>query len=159
MLMVLRDQEWRLLRELRLAAQRESPLALLSSHEDESQLDEQHWRREARCHTWLALFDFDRPVGLIGAIRDDEIPTTDRYLVSLWIEPSYRRKGIARLLIEATVSRLRDEGVTAVWLWVFGDNLPAKRLYRRLGFVSTGDRQPLPTDPSRIEERMRRELD
>jgi hypothetical protein len=45
-----------------------------------------------------------------------------------------------------------------VTLWVTGGNLPAQSLYRALGFVETGDYQPLPSDPSRQETRMRLSL-
>jgi ribosomal protein S18 acetylase RimI-like enzyme len=37
-------------------------------------------------------------------------------------------------------------------------NASARRLYERCGFSATGERQPLPSDPSLAEIRMRRDL-
>jgi RimJ/RimL family protein N-acetyltransferase len=45
-----------------------------------------------------------------------------------------------------------------MFLWVTESNAPARRLYERCGFTPTGDRQPLPSDPSLPEIRMRRAL-
>jgi len=39
-------------------------------------------------------------------------------------------------------------------LWVLDGNGPALQLYERFGFASTRERQPLPADPTRSEERM-----
>jgi ribosomal protein S18 acetylase RimI-like enzyme len=52
------------------------------------------------------------------------------------------------------LDRLRAAGMVRAWLWVLGGNAPARRLYEALGFVSTGERQPLKKDPARYEERM-----
>jgi hypothetical protein len=44
------------------------------------------------------------------------------------------------------------------WLWILNGNDPALRLYEQFGFQSTNQRQPLPEQPSRYEERMRLRL-
>lgn len=45
------------------------------------------------------------------------------------------------------------EGARVLTLFVADGNDRARRLYERLGFRSTGERQPLPSDPARGEER------
>jgi hypothetical protein len=46
------------------------------------------------------------------------------------------------------------EGATTVSLWVVDDNHPAGDLFVRAGYVRTKERQALPRDPSRTEERL-----
>jgi ribosomal protein S18 acetylase RimI-like enzyme len=45
----------------------------------------------------------------------------------------------------------RENSVACVNLWVTETNEPALRLYEACGFERTGQRQPLPSDPSDIE--------
>ena len=46
-----------------------------------------------------------------------------------------RRQGLARRLVEATVTRVREQGATDLALNVFGDNTAAIALYESLGFA------------------------
>jgi hypothetical protein len=58
----------------------------------------------------------------------------------LWIianvvtHPDYRRRGIARGLMEAAIQAARDCGARQIQLQVRADNAGAQRLYERLGF-------------------------
>ncbi len=45
-------------------------------------------------------------------------------------------------------------GVTELYAWVLDGNDAARRVYQRLGFVLTGERQPLPGSMGRMEERL-----
>jgi RimJ/RimL family protein N-acetyltransferase len=45
-----------------------------------------------------------------------------------------------------------------VRLWVTETNAPARALYERCGFALTGDRQPVPSNPSLDEVAMTRPL-
>jgi ribosomal protein S18 acetylase RimI-like enzyme len=45
-----------------------------------------------------------------------------------------------------------------LYLCVTESNASARELYERYGFTPTGERQPLPSDPSLPEMRMRRLL-
>lgn len=65
---------------------------------------------------------------------------------------------MATRLVGEMLRHLRATGVGRAWLWVLDGNEAAYALYRKLGFVSTGVRQPLRTDPTRYEERFTRPL-
>jgi ribosomal protein S18 acetylase RimI-like enzyme len=52
----------------------------------------------------------------------------------------------------------RNRNATAVRLWVTETNDRARMLYERCGFAPTGERQPLPSDPSLGEVAMSRTL-
>ena len=59
------------------------------------------------------------------------------HIISLAVHPSYRRKGIGKLLLNRTLVILRGLGATSCRLEVREDNIPAQLLYRSLGFLES----------------------
>ena len=78
------------------------------------------------------------PCGVIGLLHIDRIRGEAEYYTTVG-EPALKRKGIAlaasRLLLEFAFGTL---GLRAVYLVTEPDNLPARSLFRRLGFSETG---------------------
>jgi len=151
-----------LLRDLRLRALRDAPSAFASTYADEVDRPQEEWdARAARGSagpdgfTGVAL-DGDNGVGLVGGFRNDhDGHHADIDLVSMWVAPSHRGSGVAAMLVDAVLDWARDEAAAeVVGLWVTRGNTAAQRLYERLGFVETGDVQPLPSDPCKDEVRM-----
>jgi ribosomal protein S18 acetylase RimI-like enzyme len=147
------------LRDIRLRALRDAPGAFASSFEIESARPRAAWEEAAGAWsagvgaaTFVAELDHEW-VGLIGAFR-----AADRReiveLVSMWVAPGFRRRGIAQSLVEEVVVWARETGADAVALGVADGNDAAIAAYERAGFVLTGERHPLPSDPSRDELRM-----
>jgi GNAT superfamily N-acetyltransferase len=95
-------------------------------------------------------------VGIVAGITEDRPGVAQ--LVSMWVAPEARGKGVARLLIDAVVMWARDRGMRHLELWVTEDNDRARVLYERAGFSATGERQPVPSDPARMEDRLVREI-
>ena len=63
----------------------------------------------------------------------------DRYLVvNVSVHPDFRRRGIARRLMEAILEQVQGEGGRFALLQVVKDNLPAVDLYKSLGFQVLG---------------------
>ncbi len=146
--------EWRLLREIRLAALRDSPFAFGSTYARELGFDEQVWRLRVAGRGYFLAVDGGSPVGLAAGYRDPDALPGRRELVSMWITPAARGYGVAALLIDAVAGWARADGADELALWVVDANDAALRAYRRAGFVETGERQPvLPGDP-RMEQRM-----
>jgi ribosomal protein S18 acetylase RimI-like enzyme len=56
------------------------------------------------------------------------------FISNLAVEPVYQGQGIARELMQAAIGMARDRGGESVTLQVRGDNVPALKLYRDLGF-------------------------
>lgn len=57
------------------------------------------------------------------------------YISAVATHPDYRRKGIARRLMESAIEHIRQRGGELALLSVRADNEPACLLYRRLGFI------------------------
>jgi ribosomal protein S18 acetylase RimI-like enzyme len=72
----------------------------------------------------------------------------------MWVRPSARGRKAGEALITACADWARAHGHTALYLWVTESNDRARGLYERCGFTPTGERQPLPSDPSLPEIRM-----
>lgn len=61
--------------------------------------------------------------------------STDVWIVgTVGVLPAYRRRGIARALVEASLDLIGERGGTKAWLSVIAGNVPAYRLYEKLGF-------------------------
>jgi len=59
-------------------------------------------------------------------------------LTSLFVHPTHRRRGIARMLVERLLTQAETAGLESVRLEVVADNLEAVALYESLGFVRYG---------------------
>lgn len=57
------------------------------------------------------------------------------------VHADYRRRGIARTLLNRVVAVARDQSIKQVLLEVRYSNLPAQKLYETMGFVKTGVRK------------------
>lgn len=146
-------------RELRLRALRDDPQAFGSTHENEIQRSLAEWRTRvedssAGDSAFLALAKADGvAVGMVGGYQPDDRPA-DREVVSMWVSPAWRGKGIGRSLIGAVEAWAAGAGATYLTLWVVESNTPAVGLYDRAGFSNTGEARPLPSDESLIQIQM-----
>jgi ribosomal-protein-alanine N-acetyltransferase len=57
------------------------------------------------------------------------------------VHTAFRRRGIARLLLEQVITEAGTHCLPRVTLEVRQSNIPAQRLYESLGFVTTGVRR------------------
>jgi GNAT superfamily N-acetyltransferase len=147
------------LRVVRLAALADSPSAFGSTYEREVAFSDSEWEDRATAGStsaeraaWFAMDD-ERVVGLVGGYREPD-GSSDPDLVSMWIDPEYRGRGVSRQLVATVIAWARDTGARSLSLWVTRGNDPAYHLYAAMGFAETGDYQPLPSDPCQDEIRM-----
>jgi ribosomal protein S18 acetylase RimI-like enzyme len=102
------------------------------------------WTAEAAESPDKVLFvaEDDRAVlGVVGGFR--RLDPTEVQLVSLWVDPEARGRGVARLLIRAVAAWARERGARSVVLFVQEANAPGRALYLRAGFTPTGAREPV----------------
>lgn len=147
------------LREVRLRALLTDPDAFGSSYERDVSLGDGHWEERATAagsgnEQFLALAEDERRVvGMIGAYTPDDSSEV-RHLVSTWVAPEARGRGLGSELVGAVIGWARGARASKVTLWVVDGNRPAIALYEGAGFVPTGKKQRLPSNPSLIESLM-----
>ena len=151
--------DWQALRDIRLEALRDAPTAFASTYERETLCDEAHWHdRIARGGTFLAFIpevSATEPAGLIGGYQEDPVTVQ---LVSMYVRPRARGRGVGEALVATVIDWAGNRNAERVRLWVTETNAPARALYERCGFTLTGDRQPVPSNPSLDEVAMTRPL-
>lgn len=104
------------------------------------QLPEATWRERAAGHTSFAAvaMDGDDPVGGAVGLPDSE-NQAQAYLVSMWVDPAYRRSGIASSLVDLVASWAKGQGVEKLSLAVTRSNAGAEAFYRKCGFMPHPD--------------------
>jgi ribosomal protein S18 acetylase RimI-like enzyme len=147
--------QWQELRAVRLKALEQAPDAFMAVLDEEQSWQETEWRQTIKDATWVAA----RSAGaIIGVARStvDSVPTR-RHIEAVWVEPSWRRRGVASDLVRWLIEKERKaEVVQEILIWVIDSNKAARRLYEGLGFEPTGERpQSIQGRGSRVEERLR----
>jgi GNAT superfamily N-acetyltransferase len=131
--------DWRLWRELRLEALREAPYAFSSTLADwQGDGDtEQRWRARLTSVPFnvVAYFD-DAAAGIVSGTAPDAENTVE--LISMWVAPFARGRGIGDLLVAAVTEWARGERADNVALAVVDSNDRAATLYARHGFTRVG---------------------
>lgn len=159
--------DWRVAKDIRLRALADSPSAFGSTLAREAAFDDAEWQGRVAPGTWFLAWSGPassgtassgtEAVGMAAIIMQDCQPD-ERHLVGMWVARERRGSAVATQLVEAVCQAAATAGAVGVVLWVADDNVRAERFYRRMGFVETGERQPLPSNPAVGEQRMRRAL-
>jgi GNAT superfamily N-acetyltransferase len=140
-----RDDEWRALRDLRLAALADSPDAFWTRYEEAIERTDEEWREWTSLPCHVAVED-GRLVGMVAGFPSrSDTETAD--LIAMFVAPEARGRGVGRALVEAQIRWAEGEGFGRVELMVNAQNDGAIRLYETLGFRDTGERAPLRDGP------------
>lgn len=70
------------------------------------------------------------------------------HLLDLAVHPDYRRRGIARALLDNVIQELRIEGCRFFYLEVRSSNYAARKLYEKFGFNMVGVRKGYYVNPA-----------
>lgn len=149
--------DWRIWRELRLAALAEAPTAFGSGLADWQDAGEERWRQRLAIPgsvNFVALLD-GHPAGMASGVPGDDGALE---LISMWVSPAARGLGVGDRLVESVAQWARQQGAAELRLSVAEDNEKAAALYRRNGFADTGELAgPMP-DGIRMEKVMVKQL-
>jgi len=143
----LRPDEWAALRAVRLRALADAPDAFGSTLAEAEARSDAEWQAQADPSDG-AVFVVDGPAGFVGLARGGPAPIDVTYaaLYSMWVAPEARGQGVGMALIDAVKAWAAAAGYPGLGLGVTTTNAPAIALYRRAGFVETGDHYPLRGD-------------
>lgn len=93
---------------------------------------------------WLVALYEDKVVGYVGS----QAVLGEADMMNLAVLPDYRRKGVARGLVEALIKNLELRDVYSLTLEVRQSNFAALSLYESLGFIKVGCRPRYYTKPT-----------
>ena len=142
--------DWRLVRDIRLRALQSDARAFDGDLGEEAARHDAYWRSATTVTTWVAAFIGELAVGIARAVGEHG----RRHVESVWVDPHFRRRGVASRMMRELARLERERGERQLRIWVLDGNDGGRAFYDALGFVPTGERKPLPSNPARTEERM-----
>lgn len=108
---------------------------LLSSNETASFL----WRVTPAASKLALGYVWESNGRIVGNVTILTTKNPHRYLVvNVAVHPEYRRKGIAKMLMEAVTNLVVQRQGTEILLQVVQSNLPARSLYEQLNYATLG---------------------
>lgn len=135
--------DWETFRAVRLASLSESPAAFGSAFDDWVNAPAERWRdRLTQVPLTVVAHEGESVAGVVSGQ-----PVGERWveLISMWVAPPARGRGVARQLID-TVARWAADQDRTTYLMVRSDNTLARRAYERAGFIDKGVPVGWPTD-------------
>ena len=142
------------LRAIRLRALRDAPEAFGTTFAEAAAWPMESWTRQlAELATFIAVID-GADVGLARGGPHDGKPGA-AILLSMWVAPEARGKGVGDALIDSVIAWARGEGFSRLLLEVGDHNEPAIALYARKGFRPTGATSTLPPPRTHVPEHER----
>lgn len=136
---MLTPDDWRLFRQVRLEALSEAAYAFGSTLGDwQGPNDtEERWRQRLTNVPFNAVAYFNgAPAGMVGATNPSTSGASE--LISMWVAPHARGKGVADALVTAVITWATGRGITTIELDVVEANPRARAFYRKCGFVDRG---------------------
>jgi RimJ/RimL family protein N-acetyltransferase len=117
---------------------------LITGGEWRSPSAERRYLKAIRKHPDAAVFVAESNGGIVGrlSISRDAHPASEHVAdLGLMVSREHRRQGIGLALMEAAEQWAREAGIRKLELHVFPHNLPAIRLYEKLGYEREGFRR------------------
>ena len=160
-LRTLESDDWSIWRGVRLTALAEAPHAFGSTLAEWQGAGDREDRWRARLeipgsHNVIAMVD-GRPVGMVSGVPVEH-PGDSVELISMWVSPMVRGRGVGDCLIREVERWAAERGAKSLRLSVMPDNLRAAALYKRRGFTDTGEPGELLPDGAGRERVMAKDL-
>jgi len=137
------------LRDVRLRALADAPLAFGSTHARELAYPDSTWAAwaadsaaGAQQALFLAFGGDETAVGVASGVIGPDHPQV-AHLYAMWVAPEARAAGAGAALVEAVAGWAVANGAHVLRTAVTVGNDGAARLYERTGFRGTGEREPL----------------
>lgn len=131
-------EDWRAWRSVRLAALTDAPGAFGSRLQEWADAPEDRWRDRLSIPGAIDLLAVDVDGNALVGMATGT-PSKDRAsraeLISMWVDPAVRGRGVAAALITAIARWAAGTGAATLALSVMSDNEAARRAYERNGFT------------------------
>ena len=130
------------LRELRLEALQNRPIAFASDYEEESQYPllrtEERLRDQSTSATFVAVAD-SKLIGMMGIFQYNHRNVKHNgMIVAVYVQPAWRGKNISGQMIEICMNWARERSIKFIKLGVESRNISAINSYLRAGFKIYG---------------------
>lgn len=143
-------EDWASHRALRLDMLAADPDAFWADPAEARARTAAQWRAEIagpRVHLQARVAGTEEVLGSIallpaGYTPEHVIPEDRAHIVSLWVRPQARGRGVSGRLLDALARIALERGRGDLRLDVDESNTAARHLYERLGFTATGARDP-----------------
>jgi GNAT superfamily N-acetyltransferase len=138
-------------RDLRLRALRDAPDVFGETVADVGVRPAAYWEELTRSvtepgrHVMFLACEGQDVFGSTYGLLDRDRRAVGR-VGGMWIEPTWRRRGVGRALLQEVFRWARERGLSRLALWAPAHSPAALALYGQAGFRETGIRRPLPTN-------------
>jgi GNAT superfamily N-acetyltransferase len=154
----IRSDEGLRLRDIRLHALADSPMAYGSTLGREEIYLEAVWHERAangaagdKSVTFVAEHD-DRLVAMAtGLPPESDQQAANPMMVGVFVAGAARRQGVGAQLVDMVIEWARARGWGRLLVWITSGNAPALALYRHCGFQATGATRPSAHTPDLME--------
>jgi len=154
----IRADEGLRLRDIRLRALADSPMAYGSTLAREEAYPETLWHERAengaagdKSVTFVAEHDDCLVAMATGLAPDSDHDAPSPMMVGVFVDGTARRQGVGAQLVAAVIEWARARGWARLLVWITSGNASALALYRRCGFRATGATRPNAHTPGLIE--------
>jgi ribosomal protein S18 acetylase RimI-like enzyme len=142
------------LRSIRLRALHDSPDAFGTTGDEATALPPESWTEQLTIlPTFIAVID-EEDVGIVRFCPDGKHPESG-WLISMWVAPEIRRRGVGSRLIDTLTKFAFSAGFTRIELDVGDWNISAIALYASKGFEATGEKKAFDAPRNHIVEHRR----
>jgi GNAT superfamily N-acetyltransferase len=165
------EDDWAVIRDLRLRAVTDTPIAFLETREQVLEVDEDGWRARARRNVavdstqvvavgpdgrWIGSMVCFVSEGSPGYVAEPRPGPRRANLVGVFVDPDWRGDaGVTDALLDAIGLWVADEkALGELYLHVSIQNRRAIRSYEKRGFVATGVVDAVPEHPDDREIEM-----
>lgn len=139
-------EEWEKYKRIRLDALKSNPTSFASTYEETLRYSDEVWQnrlnRKKQDDNSIMLFAFDEQkiIGLVGIYwRDRQMIKHIAEVHGVFVNPAYRRQGVAKLLMEKIIAKVKKHQQFAkLKLQVNTLNVSAIKLYQSVGFKIVG---------------------
>ncbi|TDD44922.1 GNAT family N-acetyltransferase [Kribbella antibiotica] len=152
------SDDWKVWRELRLAALEVAPYAFGSKLADWVDAPEEKWRArlELPGSRNAVVYSDGTAVGMASGVPAEVDGVVG--LISMWVAPAGRGKGVGDRLMDWVEQGARATGAHTLELMVAEGNEKAIGLYERSGYVATGSQEEVDGDRVLRETIMQKSL-